>query len=47
LIQHFKKARKNYVFKTWVIALMGFYPSPSKISAFSISQKSAGKYLSY
>jgi hypothetical protein len=47
LIQHFKKACKNYVFKTWMIALMGFYSSPSKISAFSISQKSAGKYLSY
>jgi hypothetical protein len=25
---------KNYVFKTWVIALMGIYSSPSKICAF-------------
>jgi hypothetical protein len=25
---------ENYVFKTWVIPLMGFYSSPSKISAF-------------
>jgi hypothetical protein len=24
----------GYVIKTWVIALMGFYSSPSKISAF-------------
>jgi hypothetical protein len=30
LIQHFKKACKNYVFKTWVIALMGFYSSRLK-----------------
>jgi hypothetical protein len=34
VIQHFKKACKNYVFKTWVIGLMGFYSSPSKIFAF-------------
>jgi hypothetical protein len=31
VIQHFKKACKNYVFKTWGIELMGFYSSPSKI----------------
>jgi hypothetical protein len=31
---NFKKAFKNYVFKTWVIALMGFYSSPFKISTF-------------
>jgi hypothetical protein len=30
-----------------VIALMGFYSSPSKISTFQISQKCAGKQLSY
>jgi hypothetical protein len=30
-----------------VIGLMGFYSSPSKISAFQISQKSAGKQLRY
>jgi hypothetical protein len=32
---------------TWVIALMGFYSSPSKVPAFQISQKSAGKQLSH
>jgi hypothetical protein len=26
-----QQARKNYVFKTWIIALMAFYSSPSKI----------------
>jgi hypothetical protein len=37
LVEHhpnFKKACKNYVFKTWVIALIGFYSSPSKITTF-------------
>jgi hypothetical protein len=30
-----------------VNALMGFYSSPSRISAFQISKKSAGKQPSY
>jgi hypothetical protein len=34
VIQHFKKACKNYVFKTWVIALMGFYSHHLKYPHF-------------
>jgi hypothetical protein len=40
-------ACKNYVLNTWVIALMGFYSSPSKISALQTSQKSVEKQPRY